>query len=112
MSALLSLLEFGKLLETVRRSPHDASAMEGVLAENMLIVSYVRAVARAEGHDETGAVLAALETIRAHNGEAAAESVAKAQGLDLDGLLEQQSEDAAQAERERAFERDVPWGTP
>jgi membrane-bound ClpP family serine protease len=86
--------------------------MEGVLAENMLIVSYVRAVARAEGHDETGAVLMALETIRAHNGEAAADSVAKAQGLDLDALLDQQREDAEQAERERTFEADVPWGSP
>ena len=108
MSALPSVSEFGAWLATTRDL--RATPLAGAAAASNLVVAYARALARIEGHDEHAAMLAALWQVRASHGEDVAEEVAEAQGVGLDGLLDQEREDGAQVERERQFEESVPWG--
>lgn len=112
MSALPTVPTFGQWLLLVSARPADVSALERAQAASSILVAYARALARTEGLDEHAAALTALEHVRDAMGEDAARDIATAQGLDLDGLLEQQAEDAAQRECELAFEADVPWGSP
>lgn len=112
MSALPTVPTFGQWLLLVSARPADVSALERAQAASSILVAYARALARTQGLDEHSAALTALEQVRDAMGEEAARDVATAQGLDLDGLLEQQREDAEQVERERQHECDVPWGTP
>lgn len=109
MSALPTVTQYAEQLAAYRKA---STPLELRMAELVVLLSYVRAAARAEGLDESRALVSAFELLRERDGEDAARAVAVRVGVDLDGLLEQQHEDAEQVERERAFERDVPWGTP
>ena len=104
MSTLPTVSDFGVWLEMLRQSVSGA-ALD--VAAGAVLLAYARAYARASGLDEHTACLAALEAVRDSHGEALAGFVARAQGLDLAALLDQEREDRLQEERERNEPQEV-----
>ena len=106
---LATIAEVAAWLAIVERT---ASDLEAAAAKGCLLVAYSRAAARAEHRDEHEAALDALHYVRAAHGEDVATDAARAAGLDLAALLDQEREDNAQRARDEAWESCVPWGKP
>lgn len=103
MTSLPTLTEFADLLEVVRTAPHDATTLEGQLAESSILVAYVRAKARSEGLDEQRAVVAAFYALRtAHGEDAAVDALARVgvDAYDVLGTVEQADRADAEYDRE------------
>lgn len=112
MSALPTVTQYAEQLAAYRKA---STPLELRMAESVVLLSYVRAAARAEGVDESRALVAAFELLRERDGEDAAVDALARVGVDAYAVLDDvEAEDAAEAERqdlERHVDR-YPWGTP
>lgn len=116
MSAPLpSVTTLGEWLLLLSARPSDVSALERQIAASSVVLAYARAQARAEGLDESRAIVSAFEALRTRDGEAAAVDALARVGVDayavLDDVELEDAENAAQSERERRLDL-YPWGSP
>ena len=112
MSALPSVSEVAPWVQSLldlRRSP-----LEHRVAASNLVLAYARAYARAEGLDESRAVVVAFETLRTAHGEDEAVESLRAVGVDAWDAVEAIEDEEKRDDAERAEPRShlslVPWG--